>query len=202
MTSVHDPGAVAPATPSAPDPAARLGRLMDGYITTQLLHVATRLGVPDAFAGGPRTGAELARAVGADPGRLTRVLRGLALEDVVEELGDGRFALTATGELLRRDAAAPMADLAVIRGTLYHRAAGELLAAVLDPVVTPFERAYGEPFFALLGRDPALGPPSTPPWPAAPSRRRARSSPSSTRRRRGGPSSTSAAAAASCSAPC
>ena len=86
------------------------------------------------------------------------MLRGLALEDVVEELEDGRFALTATGELLRRDAAVSMADLALIRGALYHRATGELLAGVLDPVVTPFERAYGEPFFALLGRDPALGP--------------------------------------------
>ena len=131
---------------------------MDGYLTTQLLHVATRLGVPDVLAAGPLTGAEVADAVGAHPGRLTRVLRGLALEDVVEELGDGRFALTATGELLRRDAAVPMGDLALIRGALYHRAAGELLAGILDSVATPFERAYGEPFFALLGRDPALGP--------------------------------------------
>lgn len=158
MTSVHEPAAAAAAGAGAPDTAARLGRLMDGYLTTQLLHVATRLGVPDVLAGGPLTGAELADAVGAHPGRLTRVLRGLALEDVVEELGDGRFALTATGELLRRDAAVSMGDLALIRGALYHRAAGELLAGILDPVATPFERAYGEPFFALLGRDPALGP--------------------------------------------
>jgi len=41
--------------------------------------------------------------VGADPDALTRVLRGLALEDVVAECDDGRFALTALGEGLRDD---------------------------------------------------------------------------------------------------
>ena len=56
--------------------------------STQLLYVAAKLGVAEALADGPKTGAELADAVGADPAALTRVLRGLALEDVLRE--DGR----------------------------------------------------------------------------------------------------------------
>ncbi len=77
----------------------RLRRLIDGYVMTQLLYVATKLGVAQALADGPRTGAEVAEAVRADPAALTRVLRGLALEDVVSE-EDGRFALTPVGECL------------------------------------------------------------------------------------------------------
>jgi hypothetical protein len=42
-------------------------RLADGFLTTQLLYVAARLGVADVLAEGPRTGAELAAAVGPIP---------------------------------------------------------------------------------------------------------------------------------------
>ena len=67
-----------------------MARSADGFLTTQLLYVAAKLGVADVLAGGPRTGAEVAEAVGADPDLLTRVLRGLALD-----AEDGRAARTA-----------------------------------------------------------------------------------------------------------
>ena len=82
-------------------PQWQMARLMDGYLVTQMLHVAAALGVADALAERPQTSAELARVVGAEPGALHRVLRGLATEDVVTEADDGRFALTPAGELLR-----------------------------------------------------------------------------------------------------
>jgi hypothetical protein len=82
-------------------PADRLARLADGYLVTQLLHVVVALGVPDALADGPRSADELARELGAVPGVLHRVLRGLAAEEVLDELPDGRFALAAMGECLR-----------------------------------------------------------------------------------------------------
>ena len=44
-----------------------LGQLIDGYVTTQLLYVAAKLGVADVLAEGPRSGQEIADAVGADP---------------------------------------------------------------------------------------------------------------------------------------
>jgi Dimerisation domain len=55
----------------------RAGRLLDGFLTTRLLYVAAKLGVADVLADRPRTGAEVAEVVGADPDLLTRVLRGL-----------------------------------------------------------------------------------------------------------------------------
>jgi transcription initiation factor TFIIIB Brf1 subunit/transcription initiation factor TFIIB len=103
---------------------------MDGFLTTQLLYVAAKLGIADVLAGGPRTGAEVAAAVGADPDLLTRVLRGLALEEVLAEVGGGRFALTELGERLRSDVPGSIKGPMVVRGELYYRAAAGMLAAV------------------------------------------------------------------------
>ena len=75
-------------------------RLIDGFVTTQLLYVAAKLGIADVLAGGPRTGAEIADAVGADHDSLVRVLRGLVTDDVLAEEEDGRFALTELGACL------------------------------------------------------------------------------------------------------
>ena len=53
------------------DPAARVARLADGFLVTQLLHVAVALGVPDVLADGPASAEELAAAVHADPAPCT-----------------------------------------------------------------------------------------------------------------------------------
>lgn len=108
----------------------RAGRLLDGFLTTQLQYVAAKLGVADVLADGPRTGAEVAEAVGADPELLARVLRGLALEDVLEEQDGGRFALTEIGACLRSDVPGSLRGPAVVRGELYYQAAAGTLAAV------------------------------------------------------------------------
>jgi SAM-dependent methyltransferase len=126
---------------------------MDGFLTTQLLYVAAKLGVAEVLAAGPRTGPEVAQAVGADPDLLTRVLRGLALEDVLAEVGGGRFALTELGERLRGDVPGSIRGPMVVRGELYYQAAAGLLAAVRHGG-TPFEQVYGDRFFEYLGRHP------------------------------------------------
>ena len=128
-------------------PRWQLFRLLDGFVVTQLLYVASELGVAQALAAGPRTGEEIAEAVGADPAALTRVLRGLALEDVVEER-DGRFALTPIGECM-----VPLAGALRVRGQVYYGAAQGLLDAVREGG-TAFERVHGAPFFAYLDAHP------------------------------------------------
>jgi ubiquinone/menaquinone biosynthesis C-methylase UbiE len=132
-------------TATRPD-EAQIAGLLDGYLTTQLVYVAAKLGVAKALADGPRTGAEVADAVGADASALTRVLRGLAIEEVVDECDDGRFALTSVGASVLDPRGA-----IVVRGELYYRAAAGLLDAVRDGGVA-FESVYGEPFFAHLDR--------------------------------------------------
>ena len=126
-------------------PQWHLLRLIDGYVVTQLLYVASELGVAEAL---PGTGGEVAERVGADAGAMTRVLRGLSLEGIVTE-EDGRYALTELGALLPAFAGALRA-----RGELYYRGASDLLGAVRSGG-TSFERVYGASFFAHLDAHPS-----------------------------------------------
>jgi hypothetical protein len=141
------------AAPEATAPQRDLARLIDSYLTTQLLYVAARLGVADVLADGPRSGREIAEVVGADPDVLGRLLRGLVLEDVLAEEDDGRFALTAIGEGLRDGVAGSLRGAALARGALYWSAAAGLSQAVTEGG-TAFEHVHGEPFFVHLAADP------------------------------------------------
>jgi O-methyltransferase domain/Dimerisation domain len=140
-------GSAGRAQPASADGAWRLAHMLDGFVTTQLLYVAATLGIADVLRDGPMSGAAIAAAVDADPGALTRVLRGLAAEDVLAETFDGQFALTPIGEALRG-----LRGAALARGDLYYRSAAGLLDAVRTGG-TPFENVYGEPFFEHLARD-------------------------------------------------
>jgi trans-aconitate methyltransferase len=143
-------------TPPTDPPQVALARLMDGYLTTQLLHVVARLGVADVLKAAPRTADDVAAAVGADPALLRRVLRGLVVDGVLDEDADGRFSLTALGAWLRRDVDGSLHGQVVMRGDLYYHAGAALLAAVTDGGV-PFDRTYRRPFFEHLERHPEIG---------------------------------------------
>jgi hypothetical protein len=129
-------------------PAWELMRLIDGFVTTQLLYVAAKLGLAEQLTDGPRSGVELADAVGADAGTLGRVLRGLVIEDVLAEVDGGRFALTPLGECL-----APLRGAAIARGELYYESAAGLLDSVKAGGAA-FEHVHGERFFDYLAEHP------------------------------------------------
>lgn len=127
----------------------RLMRLIDGFVATQLLYVVAKLGIADALADGPKSSTELAASAGADPAALLRVLRGLAAEEVFDELDDGRFALGPLGEALR-----PLQGAAIARGEVYYDSAAGLFEAVLRGGV-PYELTHRERFFEHLGQHPS-----------------------------------------------
>jgi ubiquinone/menaquinone biosynthesis C-methylase UbiE len=151
-----------PATPpdgeSPADASAHLqvSRLMDGYLATQLLYVAAKLGIADALASGPLAADALARYVGAELDALRRVLRGLAAEGVLDEYPDGRFGLTALGSCLRADVVNSLRGPIIARGDLYYGAATGLLEAVQNGGV-PFEHVHGVGFFEYLTQHPERG---------------------------------------------
>jgi hypothetical protein len=122
---------------------------MNGYLITQLLHVVAKLGVADVLADGPLPSEAIARAVGADPLVLHRMLRGLAAEGVFAENGDGRFGLTEIGACLRDGAPNSLRGAVVVRGDLHYKAASGLLDAARGGGI-PFDRVYGEGLFAHL----------------------------------------------------
>lgn len=138
-------------TTSAPSAPWEMARLMEGYLVTQLLYVAAKLGIADVLAGGPLPGHAIARQVGADPDLLTRTLRGLAVEGVLDEEADGRFALTEVGACLRDGVPGSLRGAVIARAEVYYQATAGMLQAVLEGG-TAFEHAYGERFFAHLSR--------------------------------------------------
>ena len=132
----------------APELAARYMRLVDGFVTTQILYVAASLDVGGHLAGGPRSGPELAASLGVDRDALIRVLRGLVAEGVLDEDGQGRFALTPLGGCL-----SSLRGATIARGVLYYEAAAGLLETVRNGG-TSFEHVHGASFFDHVRRHP------------------------------------------------
>lgn len=81
-----------------------LVEMAQGYFRGKVLCAAVRLGIADALGDGEKNLDELAVATGANPDSLYRLLRALASIGVVKEVAPARFALTPSGEPLRRDA--------------------------------------------------------------------------------------------------
>jgi predicted O-methyltransferase YrrM len=134
-------------------PRDLLTRLMDGYLSTQMLYVAARLGIVDVLIDGPRTSADVAAAVGARPAPLHRLLRGLVMEGLLSEQPDGRFALTEAGRLLRAGGDGSLRGAVLARGGLYYRAAAGLLDAIRDGG-SAFRHVYGVDLFEHLASSP------------------------------------------------
>ena len=89
---------------AAPDPSAELMRMINWYQVSQALHVAATLGVADQLKDGQKSCDVVARACGAHPQSLYRLLRALAAVGVFHETGNKEFSLTPLGVCLTSDA--------------------------------------------------------------------------------------------------
>lgn len=84
-----------------PIPAeAVLLELSMGFAVSRMLAAVSRLGIADELSGGPKTAAEISQARGLHAATVHRVLRSLAVADVVRLDSAGRFSLTRVGRLL------------------------------------------------------------------------------------------------------
>ena len=107
------------AEPEVPPPVAMM-RMITGYWVTQAIGVVSRLGIPDQLRHGPRPSDELARAVGADPEAVYRLLRFLASLGIFVEVAPGSFGLTPLGETLRSDAPGSVRSFAIMHTVPAH----------------------------------------------------------------------------------
>jgi O-methyltransferase domain/Dimerisation domain len=116
---------------SGADPSAELMRLINGYQISQALHVAAALGVADHLKDGPQPSDALARACGAHPVSLYRLLRALAAVGVLREAEGWNFSLTSLGRYLTGDAPGSRRDYARWIGTPGQwRSWGDLLHSI------------------------------------------------------------------------
>jgi hypothetical protein len=101
---------------SAATPAMRLRDLIAGFVLSRAVYAAASLDVADLLAQSPADAQSLARARGADPGALYRVLRALASVGVFAEDESGKFSNTPMSELLRSDVPGSLRALSLMYG--------------------------------------------------------------------------------------
>jgi hypothetical protein len=143
-------------TGGAPDlePGVALLTMITGYVKSQLVRAAAELRVADHLAAGPRSSAELAEAMAAEPGALLRFLRACAAIGLVTEVSRGEFANTAMGDLLR-DEGSRFRDFALaFAGTGMYRPC-EAMAEVARTGRPATEMVLGAPIWDYYRAQPA-----------------------------------------------
>lgn len=140
-------------TPSSQVPPA-LEELAAGFMKTQVLRAALKLGIADQLRAGPKPLGALAQAVGAQPPALYRLLRAAENLGLFYEPEPGTFALTDLGAHLRRDAPSGYrANVLLNTDEMYWRAWGELTQTIATGE-SAFARIAGMPLFEYFQQDP------------------------------------------------
>lgn len=138
------------------EPRERLLALVRGYRISQSIYVATRLGIPDLLADGPRKVDELALATGSHPASLGRVLLFLAGVGVLDKVGPRRFALTELASLLRTGVPGSLRpSVLLLLDESHWRPWGHLLHTVRTGE-TAFDHAHGAGLFDYLAAHPEV----------------------------------------------
>ena len=144
----------ASSSPTSPDgsPAVALRHLCTGFWIAKAVAVAAELGIADHFQDGPKTAADLALLVGAHPGALYRLLRGIAGVGVFAEDAQGRFTLTPLAALLLTDNPQSWRAAAMLNGAPWiWQPWGDLLYSVKTGKPA-FDRIFGMEFDAYLAQ--------------------------------------------------
>jgi O-methyltransferase domain/Dimerisation domain len=125
-----------------------------GFRTTQMIHVAAKLGLADRLAERPCTPEELAHLVGADAPALQRLLRALASLGIFAEEAGGAYRLTAQAELLRSDVPGSLHGIALLYGEEWMwQAYGAMMHSVRTGQPA-FLRVHGQTLYGYLQEHP------------------------------------------------
>ena len=130
--------------------------LSTGFWVSQMLLVATRLGIADLLKDEPRSAADLAGSVDANPEALYRLLRALASVGVLRE-EDGKFQCTPVGACLQSGVPGSMrAWVLAIADEHFWRIWPELMYSVKtgEP---GYDHAQGMGVFEYFARNPEKG---------------------------------------------
>jgi hypothetical protein len=142
-------------------PVEKVQRLIEGFRETALVAGAVRAGLFESLSITPRSPEELVATGNLHLPSVKRVLRGLAVLELVFERigeGDGRvlYGLTAAGELLQRKVVNSQANFARLCIQQYVPAWMQLEAALRQGTV-PFQSAFGAPVWEYRRARPEEG---------------------------------------------
>jgi len=124
-----------------------------GAWVTQGIACAAELGLADLLSQGPRTASELAERTRTHAGSLYRILRALASVGIFAEDARGRFRLTPLAALLCTDSPATQRAYAMMMGTEFHAAWGNLLHSARTGK-PGFQKRFNGSFFQYLVEHP------------------------------------------------
>jgi len=136
------------------DRCTRLLALINASWTTQAIHAACALNLPDLLGAGTSTLAALAEATGCHAASLNRLLRALVTLDLCTERNDAEFELSPSGELLREGATPSLRAWALLSGGVHWGRWGELAESVRTGTSHRL-RHGGQDGFDHLQADPA-----------------------------------------------
>jgi C-methyltransferase len=125
-----------------------------GSLTSAAVGAAARLGIADALADGPVSGADLAEAVDADPTALASLMDALTALGIFTRDEAGRYANSPQSEQLRTDHPESIRYLAALLCGLYGQAAAGGLAQAVRTGTAVMPAAFGVSLYEYLEKDP------------------------------------------------
>jgi O-methyltransferase domain/Dimerisation domain len=135
-------------------PQAQLMQMAMGFMMSDLLGTAVKLGLADHLADGPKTAEELARPTGTHAPTLYRLLRTLSSHGLFAEDSERRFALTALSEPLRTGVPGSVkTSVQMITGDFFKGTFANLTHSV-ETGKTAFEKKFGANLFEYLSTRP------------------------------------------------
>ena len=132
----------------------KLREMVWGFMISQAVHVAAKLGIADVLRDRPKTSLEIADAVAANEPALLRLLRALTSVDLLVEDERGRFVATPTGEFLRSDHPQSLRGTAIAYGSPFFWQPWGNLDRSITTGRPAFDLVYGQPFFEHLAHTP------------------------------------------------
>ncbi len=143
-----------------PDPQSvpafvRVLQVLNGIPITGAVGCIAKLGLPDLLKSGPRSAADLAKTIGADPGALYRLMRATACVGIFAEGPDGKFSQTPMSEVLTRDANPSLLALAIMGQAEWHSRGWEQVEYCVRTGKQFSEKVYGVPMFKFFEQNPA-----------------------------------------------
>src|SRR5712692_66830 len=131
--------------PSPPD----LFQMTTGYLVSQAIYVAAKLGIADLLKDGPQSCVALAAATGSDGPSLFRLMRALASVGVFSHVSRDCFALSRLAESLQTNAPASLRAMVITVGEIHYQACGNLLHSI-QTGSPAFNNVFGASLFDYL----------------------------------------------------
>lgn len=137
-----------------PTLSIKLSRLIHGLVHTQLIYVASKLGLADLLADSSKSTADLATATSVMESRLYRILRALASIGIFKETKPRIFELTPLAIPLKSDIPESQRDFAIMMGSAWHVSGWANILHCLTASESAFDDVFKVDLFTYLREHP------------------------------------------------